>query len=86
MMKPDEQQHGPQIPLDPFDLPEPEPVPEEKTPEPAPEPPKKRRSHLPWILAGVAVAAGLLCGYRFVHFWSDATCTEQAKCSICGQG
>lgn len=85
MMKPDEQQHGPQIPLDPFDLPEPEPVPEKKPPEPAPEPPKKRRSLLPGILAGVAVAAVLLCGYRFVHFWSDATCTEQAECIICGQ-
>lgn len=45
---------------------------------------KKRRSLLPGILAGVAVAAVVLCGYRFVHIWSDASCESKARCSICG--
>lgn len=87
VMKPENKQPGPQIPMDPFDLPEPvqEPVPETKKPEPAPEPKKKSGGLLPGILVGVAAAVVLLLGYRFIHIWSDATCTEQAECSICGQ-
>lgn len=46
--------------------------------------PVKRRSMMPAILAGVAVVAVLLCGYRFVHFWSEPTCQQKARCSICG--
>ena len=45
---------------------------------------RERRSMMPAILAGVAVVAVLLCGYRFVHFWSEPTCQQKARCSICG--
>lgn len=66
--------------VDPPVIPEGEPVNEGgKTKEPV-----KRRSMMPAILAVAAVAAVLLCGYRFVHFWSEATCQQKARCSICG--
>ena len=50
-----------------------------------PEQPKKRGSLVLGILAVAAAAAALLGGYRFVHFWSEPTCLQKARCSICGQ-
>lgn len=77
---PDAEPPVPPVLVDPPVIPEREPVNEgEETKEPV-----KRRSMMPVILAGVAVAAVLLCGYRFVHFWSESTCRQKARCSICG--
>lgn len=56
-----------------------------KAPAKKPEPkPKKRGGAVLGIAAGVAAAAALLAAYRFVHFWSEPTCTQKARCSICG--
>ena len=66
--------------------PEKSPPPEEPRKKPEePLKPKKRSGLAVGVVLGViAAAAVLFCGYRFVHFWSGATCMEKAKCSICG--
>lgn len=84
---------------DRLDLHNPPPVPTPEPPEvPVPEPekqkqprkqekpgkPKKRASALVGVVVGVLVAAALLCGYRFVHIWSDPSCVTRAQCVICG--
>lgn len=77
--------------------PPPVPMPEGSAPEPkipADEPPKKeqekpgkpqkRGGAVVGIVVGVLAAAALLCGYRFVHVWSDPSCVTRAQCVICG--
>ena len=44
--------------------------------------PKKTSSK--WILACVAAILSVVLFFSVVHVWSDGTCTEPAKCSICG--
>ena len=49
-----------------------------------PEKKSRKRGVVLGVLAGVAAAAALLGGYRFIHFWSDPTCDQKSRCSICG--
>ena len=46
--------------------------------------PKKRSGMTLGLFAGVLAAAVLLCGYRFVHIWTEASCAVAAECVICG--
>lgn len=58
----------------------------EKKPEAKPEKkPRKRGGMVLGILAGVAAAAALLSAYSLIHFWSEPTCEQKARCSICGR-
>lgn len=81
---PDAEPPVPPVLVDPPVIPEREPGNEIKEQKKTVKRHRERRSMMPAILAGVAVVAVLLCGYRFVHFWSEPTCQQKARCSICG--
>lgn len=62
----------------------PEQLPKERPrKEPQRSEPKKRSPLIPALLVAAA-AALLFFGYRSIHFWSDPTCTQRARCSLCG--
>lgn len=36
-------------------------------------------------IIATAVLAILICGYFFIHIWTEATCTDASVCKICGK-
>lgn len=65
--------------------PEPKSVNPKRETESKPTSPKKNKG---WIIGACTLIAFVVIGFAFYsmcHFWSDATCTEPATCSICGK-